>query len=82
MSNEARANMTAEFDDDCFSHCFTLNNIEEDKESFITNERARWAEKMARVFDDEPAVELRDLALARLSAVKIGSNIDLLSTHI
>ena len=82
MNNEAYANMEAEFDDNCFNHRFSLNNIEEDKDSFITNERARWAEKMARVFGNKPTVEPEDLALAGSRATEIVSHIDLLSTHI
>lgn len=82
MNNKAHANMATEFDYDCFNNHFTLNNIEEDNESFITNERARWTEKMARVFSDEPTVEPEDLTLLGSSASKISSNIDLLSTHI
>ena len=82
MNYEAYANIIAEFDDDSFNHRLALNDINEDKESFITAKRTKWEEKMMRLFGDEPTVEPKDLALAGSSATKVGSNIDLLSTHV
>ena len=82
MNNEAYANIAVEFDDDCFNHRLAFNNINEDKESFITTEKMKWEEKMMRVFGDEPTMEPKDLALAGSSATKVGANIDFLSTHV
>ena len=70
-NNKACANIAAEFDDDCSNHCFSFNDINEDKESFITIERAKWEEKNMRVFGDEPTVEPEDLTLAGSSATKV-----------
>ena len=81
MNNEAYANLAVEFDDDCFIHRFTFNNIEEDKEFFITNERGRWAEKMEYIFGNAPVMGQEILGW-RNQALLVGSNIYLLSTHI
>ena len=41
MNNEAYANIAVEFDDDCSNHRPALNNIKEDKETFIVAEKAK-----------------------------------------